>query len=396
MIDQHFTPNWLADLVAESLPAGLQGIAIDPTAGSGALLESLERGGHRRLNPVAIDSDPLVASRLRAAHPNWTVSTANALTPRSRGASHAWRLSKSVGVEVVLLNPPFSYRGGPSVRTALGSFTGRLSPAAQFVAMALTELRPRFGVIAILPNGVVNGQKYQRFWEEVRTHYEVSLVRELDNSSFPGVRARCSLLTITTPAFSKRVPDREPPPSAQKRVKVKLAGEARGASVDTTCRCIEVIRGRVPRHHPHSVATDAAPYLHTTHVREYQVTSTIDRAPRRLATYGPLVLLPRVGYPGGKIAVVDLPSVVLSDCLIALRPLGGAADKLAHHIREGLANLETMYNGTGAPYITLSQLERFLVSSGLHPIIVPASQPKGECRCSAVVKERRWPTDIAS
>lgn len=386
MIDQHFTPAWLADLVADALPSTVHGLAIDPAAGSGALLASLERRGQSQLHPVAMDIDPVVVAGLRDAHPGWTISAADSLNPRSRAASRAWQASRSMGVEVVLLNPPFSYRGGPSTSISFGQFTGRLSPAARFVAMAIEDLRPRYGIVGILPNGVVNGQKYQGFWNEIRRTHDVRVLRELTNSIFTGVRARCCLIEISL---------RAPQDTEQSVGSMTTLGALRTNLVRDTksreavfskCRCIEIVRGRVPRHQLYPKSEQFVPYLHTTHIRLNTLTPSEREAPQRLATIGPSVVIPRVGYPQGKVALVGRRPVVLSDCLIALRPLGVTTEELADELRADIAQIALEYNGTGAPYITLQRLTRYLKHSGWRPIVVAASDGVGSCLCGRTPK----------
>ncbi len=393
MIDQHFTPSWLADLVAAAVPANLQGFAIDPAAGSGALLASLQRRGLETLSPLAIDIDRSVVSDLRSAYPAWTVSVADSLSPRSRASTHAWRIARSRGVEVVLLNPPFSYRGGPSTITSFRGFVGRLSPAAQFVAMSIDYLKPRYGTIAILPEGVLEGQKYRSFWDEVARTHVVRVLHRLDNSSFSGVRARCSLVEIIAREPSTVLNFDTPgdactsPPTATRW--------REPAEIFHSCRCVEVIRGRVPRHRV-SLASEGIHFVHTTNLQSDNAVLTADRASSGLSTSGPYVLLPRIGYPNGKIAISRQSSLVLSDCVIALRPLAAPVEELAGAVRGEIGLLRGEYVGTGAPYITLDRLVAFLATLGWLPRIVSASAGLGGCQCGQVpVRQRASITPVA-
>lgn len=377
VIDQHFTPDWLADLVAASLPATLRGTAVDPAAGTGALLASLDRNGLGHLRPVALDIDPLVVSHLRNAYPRWTVSTADFLSPRSRASSRAIREVNGSDVTVVLLNPPFSYRGGPAANVTFGNFVGRLSPAARFVATSIESLRPTYGLVAILPDGVLNGEKYAAFWREVERTHRVRIIQRLTNGSFAGVRARCSVVEILTKPLGTEIGSR--------RVDQPHNGEERSASgsVASRCRCVEVIRGRVPRHRHFSPEADSVDYLHTTSIRSNAVVASPDRAPRRLATRGPFVLIPRVGFPSGKIAASGSESVVLSDCLIALRPLQATPGELATELSDNLAQLKQQYTGTGAAYVTVERVVRFMRMLGWHATTAPASGTPGACSCES-------------
>jgi len=370
MIDQHFTPDPLAEELVATIPQNITGIVVDPAAGEGALLSALRRVVRSDLTFIAIDQDPLAVRALLAGQPDWTVSRADTLNPRSRSASTSWKIARKQGVELVLLNPPFSYRGGPSIETSFGDFRGRLSPAAQFVAISLSELRPRIGMWAILPDGVIHGEKYRGFWEEVRKSYSIQVVRELSSSSFSGVRARCSLVAIRPCVLPSGV--KEPMRGVTSNV-VRAIG----------CRCVDVVRGRVPRHREFDPVEATAPYLHTTNVQAGAIVGTLATAPRALATGGPFVVLPRIGSPKGKIAVAST-GVVLSDCLIALRPLSASnLSSLCQQLHVDAVGIADLYRGTGALYVTIGSVVDYLQGRGWHVRVAKASQEPSECNCGA-------------
>lgn len=366
MIDQFFTPRWAADLVAAALPKDFCGAIIDPAAGAGSLLEAVEVSG-RKSTLLAMDSDKQVVEDLRRRHPSWVISAADSLEDRSRSSSRAWRYARTAGVDWVVLNPPFSYRGGPAIRVEFGAFSGRVSPSAQFVAISLAELRPREGMIAILPDGVVRGEKYEAFWREVEKTYRITEVADLRNTTFEGARARCRILKLVT----RKAGDIDQRAIAVTRADQIVAG----------CRCVEIIRGRVPRHVSLRRGGARAPFLHTTDVNDSQIRGSSRDAPRELATRGPAVLFPRVGNPTGKVAILGQSLAVLSDCLIALRPLEAGASELASRLRAEDLNLSQLYRGTGAPYVTLRSLKDFLMERGFNASLVPASSRRGSCTC---------------
>ena len=374
MIDQHFTPSWAADILADALPRDVHGGIVDPAAGTGSLLVAVEQSG-RHFTPIALDSDPAVVSELRRKHPTWVVSVADSLSPRSRSSSRAWRFARSTGVEWVLLNPPFSYRGGPAIQTTIGDYSGRVSPSAQFLVVALTELEPRQGIVAVLPDGVVRGDKYGPFWDAVSQNHKVVEIADLRTSAFPGVRAHCRVVKLERLESSRAVGPlmRVPGPIPQR----------------DGCRCVEVIRGRIPRHVPLSVGGERAPFLHTTDVLDNLVRDADRDAPVHLATSGPAVIIPRIGKPGRKIATISRGSFALSDCLIALRPLGRGPEPLAEELRVEVDALSRAYRGTGAPYVTVRALTTFLLEHGWHANATSASAPPGACLCGAAESAAR-------
>ena len=364
-------------MLADALPREVNGGIVDPAAGTGALLVAAEQSG-RRFTPIALDSDPAVVSELRRKHPAWVVSAADSLSPRSRSRSRAWRFARSTGVEWVLLNPPFSYRGGPAVHTTIGDFSGRVSPSAQFLAMALNELQPRNGVVAVLPDGVVRGDKYDSFWEAVCQNHKLIEIADLRSSAFHGVRAHCRIVKIERLERLERL---EPGISVGSLMRVSGPTSQRDG-----CRCIEVIRGRIPRHVPLSGGGERAQFIHTTDVLENLLRDTDRDAPIHLATPGPAVILPRIGKPQRKIATIARGSFALSDCLIALRPLGCRPEPLAEELRDDVDALARAYRGTGAPYVTVRAITTFLLERGWHANATSAAAAPGACTCGADVE----------
>lgn len=271
------------------------------------------------------------------------------------------------GVDWVLLNPPFSYRGGPSNYVSLGEFSGRVSPPLAFVAMVLSDISPRAGVVAILPDGSLFGAKYQDFWAEIRSGYDVDVVADLSNTAFRGARAQCRVVRIGVKAgCAKSIAAELMPPA------IRFQG----------CRCVEVIRGRVPRHMGMAIGPAEIPYLHTTDLvaGEVQVTSAF--GPSSHATSAPFVLVPRVGRPQGKIAALLDGEVVLSDCLIALRPVSEDPQVLVRAITSDLAAFAALYVGTGAPYVTIDRLVKYLRERGINALVRGACSGPPVCQCN--------------
>lgn len=371
MIDQHFTPTWLADAVANAAPTDLSGLVIDPAAGMGSLLERMERRFGDAVSLAAVDNDASVTAALSRKHPAWTVSQADTVVARSRRSSQVWRVAARLGTAFVVLNPPFSYRGGPSRVVQFGAFRGRLSPALEFLAVALGELKPTAGAAAILPAGVVDGEKYSEFWNVLGSTHSVSVVEEVGPDAFAGVHAKTKLVRLS-PVVSQLQAERN-------------TGELQTSTPHdrSGCRCVEVIRGRVPRHRKFENSRASAPYVHTTELQRSGVTKPAMMAPLELSTSGALTLLPRVGYPNNKVARFDGGPIVLSDCVLALRCTDKSSDELHASLLESVDELRTLYSGTGAPYVTLSRLTAFLQTKGWHPRVVAASASPGRCHSEA-------------
>lgn len=361
--DVIYTPQVVAAQLAAGMPHGLQGKVLDPTAGEGALLDAVIDRFGADVQPLAIDISPVAVSAL--ASRGWVASRADALVPRSRGASRAWRAATD-DLAAVVLNPPFSYRGSGGRLLRMGSFEGRVAPAVDFLASALINLNPKHGVWAILPEGATRAQKHAGFWAEVKKEFVVDEIAVFGDKTFPGAHVTTSLVHVYRRVTLQRT---------------DAAGEVTPIAPRENCACVEVIRGRVPVHSLGDAPPPASvPYLHTTDFGPRRP-SIRRRANQDLADHTPLILFPRVGRWSGP-HLIEIGRVVLSDCLIGLRPTRPEnLDALVCDLRSHAGRFRAAYRGTGAKYLTLASITILLESLGWSPVVSRASSPRLRCAC---------------
>lgn len=373
--DAYYTPTWLAEQMVSSLPLDLNGLVLDPAAGEGALLQAAEKRFGSSVRLAAIDVDSQTTRRLRRENPAWVVSNADFLDSRSRTASAAARAARA-GLAAVLLNPPFSYRGNGGTSASYRSFEGAVAPAVEFLITALKSFNPAAGFVAILPNGAVEAERNRELWDAIRQDFSVDRLGSPGTSSFPGARVATTIIQLTRRAAEDAV---APPP--------RIAHEVRATTeaIDG-CSCVEVVRGRVPVHQNRSrvaSASDLLPLLHTTSMRQFEK-ERCDSAPAHLGDDAPLVCLSRVGRWQAPLQI-DVGRVVLSDCVIGLRPRDvSKLGRLHEWVVENELSIRDRYRGTGAPYLTLSELTQALSQGVWHPHVVPAGSSIGECCCSSL------------
>lgn len=369
--DVFYTPPWLASEVADCLPENLAGAVLDPTVGGGALLSAVCERFSDKVIALGIDVDPRVLRKLRLQEPDWVLSRANLLAPESRQRSRAWRQAKT-NLAAVVVNPPFSYRGGQGAIVSFGSFHGRAAPAMHFLTELITELSPTAGFFAILPDGALDADKHRELWREIQMVMNVKRLRRFAATSFRGARVATSLVHLeigTPPMLVERTPRRP--------LQVTLSDR------QDRCLCVDVIRGRVPVHAVKGAAKRGdtlAPFLHTTTLTRMHLLGEV-RASNTLADDAPLVLLTRVGCWSSPIAL-EIGRVVLSDCLFGLRPRDRAAlDQLRADIERARASFIARFKGTGARYLTLVELVEQIEELGWHPHVIKASTRGPLCCC---------------
>lgn len=362
--DAIYTPDGIADLVASFLPAELSGHVFDPAAGGGALLSALVRRFGESVTPLALDVDPAAVKSLRQ-HDGWRVSRADALSSHSRRRSEAWRRARA-DLGAVVVNPPFSYRGNGGEWADFGSFRGRVSPAVAFIAVLLRDLQAEHGIWAILPDGALDADKHQGFWAEVNKSHDVTRVARFDNRTFPEARVSTCLVQI------KRRTEFAVGPEG-------LLSPLR-TSQSTLCRCVEVIRGRVPVYRlSQNQPSQAVQFLHSTDLGKGYSEPRVAEA--RLADEAPFVLIVRVGRWSDPLAI-DVGRVVLSDCLIALRPrLRSVLPALVASLESAADEFRLEYKGTAAKYLTLQQVCSVLARQGWKPFVTKAGAVIARCDC---------------
>ncbi len=370
-VDEYYTPDRVAESLASALPSSLKGAVLDPAVGGGALLDAVEARFGTSISPIGLDVSAEATRHLRLMRPSWTVSRADALNPVSRASSRAWRMATQTDLAAVVMNPPFSYRGNGGHVVEYGGFRGRVAPSVHFLVEVLHALEPREGIFAILPDGAIRAERHTRLWEQISSNYQVEVLDRPSDSSFHGARVSTSIVHIHR-RMSSNVGESSPTFSLPLQHPVG----------QSACRCVEIVRGRVPIHSLASFSGEeaVAPLFHTTDLLLGSVART---APERLADAAPLILFSRVGKWRTP-RLIELGRVVLSDCLFGVRPRNlSSIDTLRKQLDSISSALESRLRGTGAPYLTLRDMTEVLRTSGWDPHVVKAGSEIGRCGCGA-------------
>ena len=354
MKDQFFTPTELAAAAIKSVRVRKVKIVADFAAGHGDLLVAA-RSRWPDCFTFGNDIDFACSSKLATDERISAYSSCDFLNDRSTNASKRFRelLGKC---DVVLLNPPFSGRGGRalSVNTESGQVT--CSRAMAFIFTAIKFLRTGGEIVAILPASCLSSRKDAKILEEIQrvaNYYEIG---RYSNNTFPD----CSASTVVV-RFRRLANSVQTTPNIDCQ-QVRRRGEDH--------LFVKVVRGCVPVYRAENgLAGRRFPFIHSTdivdtEVNQYQRSVKIDTR----AVRGPAVLLTRVGSPATKkCAIYDCAqTIVLSDCVIALECENLAiAEKVRARILSRWDRFSSLYGGTCAPYITLDALKSFLLSNSI-------------------------------
>lgn len=353
------------------LPPGAR--IFDPTMGEGALLlAAAEHSQGSSVELMGCDLDPRTVSSVRERQPSWKVGRADIFSRSSRKSSPIWRSATCEGVDLVVLNPPFSYRGKQRKPVELLGSTFRATPAVAALTIVLGELEAQQGVGVVLPEGSFRGEINEDAWQAIHSHFHVETIQRLPRGSFPNAKASSVLLAVR----------RRKEPALLRVTPTESINNNRYLN---DCRCVEVIRGRLRNCRLRERPIVGSPFVHTTNLVDGKLARLDIYEASALATKGPMLLLPRVGrFSADKVVIVESDSLVLSDCVMALRirepaRLSALRSVLLHPV----VGLARRYSGTGAPYITIRDLMSILRVSGFVPRHIAPYENSFDCFCAA-------------
>ena len=351
MIDEFNTPPRLAARlveVADQLCQGEPRTIADFAVGTGELLAAAKQ---RWPNATFFGCD---ISRNRVAslaqvRTDWTLAQCNFLENSSRHSLSDLENIKAK-VDLAVLNPPFSARGGTRVEVHLNGLKMRCSPAMAFVLIASQYLSPDGSLVALLPAGASHADRDQDARIALNQLGEFRAIRE-ETAKFPGV----SLKVII--AYLKRGPA-----TLNNKTQIEPFLSASGPTIG-------LLRGTLQTHNlPNVEMGESIALVHSTELQDYRLRESQRQVPlgtRSIA--GPAVLIHRVGRPRQeKIAYVPQgPPFATTDCIVALLCHDESECLQLHSsLTEQFSLLKRNYIGSGAPYITIKRILQVLQTLG--------------------------------
>lgn len=345
-MDAFYTPTWLAATVAELSNSSAPSVVGDFAVGSGVLLDAARcRWPAARF--VGTDIDKRAVDRLRRHRPSWAVGRCDFLDGKSRSRCRALR---GASCDLILLNPPFSCRGGRRETAFVGEVEVRASIALAFCINALNYITEGGAVVAIVPASTLDSEKDAAAWNVLRQGFECDVLSHFDRNTFDGAYLETVVVRIT---------------QGQRR-KSRTRPQNRSMPLGPNGRIL-VYRGKLPRHRSGARSSqDGLTYVHTTNL-----TTGLEATPRVARDHawvrGPALLIPRVGRPRkpGLLILQRDHRVVLSDCLFALQTKS-IEQALALRVRLHLEwdRFMSAYIGSGAKYLTVRRLLQLLEGLG--------------------------------
>lgn len=325
-VDAFDTPPDLAEVVVEVIEGQPASVA-DFAAGTGNLLAAAEAAFGSAI--FASDVDANVVRDLKRRE-GWTVSKTDFLRSESRQSA---LVLNHAPFDCIVLNPPFSQRGGGSTYTVdIAGESVRASKAMAFTLQSVAYLVAGGEIAVVLPTGCSVNQRDRPAVSVLEQLCDLRVVDQWPRGTFAGCAADMVLM------HGRRNSD-------DTRLTSKKAAAAGYPGW--------LVRGTVA---VHSAKDDrrGLPFVHTTDLQNglyhncRRVTSELS------VVSGPFVTIPRVGKPNvEKVAVVAAGDHVLSDCVFAIRCSSGRqANAVAHMLRDRWPVVESQYAGTCARHVT--------------------------------------------
>lgn len=343
MNDSFYTPDRIAEHMVRQVSLARPRIVADFAAGDGALLNAA-CCSWPGVEAVALDIDDLALRRLRYRNPDWSIGKCNFLSSMSREKSKPLRALEG-DAEVILLNPPFSCRGGSKAMVQLSDGVISCSRAMAFVLLATEYLSPTGQIVAILPASTFKSDKDLKAWQFLDKHFTHRKGATAGRGDFNGCFASCTVVVLSR----RRRKRSSKKPAVTTAVKIEVS----------------IVRGTAQLH---SETGSDRTLVHSTDLNTYSVSLNGRLASKaRPSVIGPAILIPRVGQPRiEKVAVYrKRKRVALSDCVIGLQCQSVEdAVWLKDHLVRHKDRFLDLYSGTCAKYTTIARLSKFLRSIG--------------------------------
>lgn len=338
MTDQFFTPENIATSLMVGMTTDPFKVVADFTIGDGSLIKALPFIPRKS---IGLDLDGTVIKNLKLQFPDWKLMEGDFLNPDQN--TEKW-LAKWVGkIDLILLNPPFSCKGGTFVTVEFNEQNLRCRTALAFAVNATKYLKKNGILIAILPLSVLKSKVDLIVLSHLKKEWYINTGTKLGRNTFPGCSPNSVILTLQ---------------------KKKLSIVETGGNIDAELPLVnvEILRGCMPMYQ--TSEKGKYPILHTTNLKQGILNLNNPRFTDRMSRYvkGTFLIIPRVGNPTqDKIVIISNNiSFCLSDCLFAVSSLDiGDITLVRSTIIKNWLEFIALYESTCAPYVTLDQLRTF-------------------------------------
>lgn len=346
-IDSIYTPSALARTMVDAagVSLGAEHLIADFAAGSGELLNAAQ-SKWPLAQIVATDIDSTEARFLRGKNNGWQIGICDFLDPKSRNGSSILR--RLVGrTKLVILNPPFSCRGGKKVVASASAISVKCSVGLAFVVNSIDYLAAGGALVSILPLGSLFSEKDAEAWKLLRKLGTVETIMYNGHRTFPKATVDTVVIRLVKAQEGEEQLDQ-----INEGVELDICENYEAD--------IKLVRGNIQMDEiENAYGLDSVTLIHSTELKEGNISNGrgVTNRGARLVT-GPMVLIPRVGRPKKEkvVCYTGEGTFALSDCVLALLcPSKHVATQTWESLMQNWNLLEQAYSGSGAKYITIKK-----------------------------------------
>ena len=167
-------------------------VVADFAAGSGELLLAAATIWPKA-TMVATDIDRQAVRNLRKVSDGWRTGVCDFTNPRSRQSSPVLR-GLYGRTNLVLLNPPFSCRGGEKVSATVAGATSKCSPGLAFVVNSIDYMTEGGELVAVLPQGSLTSEKDSTTWALLRRMGDTEVLKNNGLRTFACAEVRTAVV----------------------------------------------------------------------------------------------------------------------------------------------------------------------------------------------------------
>lgn len=343
MIDSYYTSPYLASKLINYIKQFSFDNVVDFCIGDGELIRSA-LSIWPNIKCFGTDISEKSLRVVKRKHPNWQLGKCDLLKEVSRNRCKIMKKKKK-GFDLVLLNPPFSCKGGTVHDVNLANKTFKVSTAMKFLSESIKFLTENGCLLAIMPISICYSQKDRKLWNYLKEKYNLSILEIPNGNFFKNCNPSIVFISINI--------DRLPNKNSVKNVSL-------GFSKYT------IFRGKISVYEA-NYKSNGIPFIHSTNLLKNKLENVSKRVVSKTSVInGPAVLIPRVGKPNPqKICFIsNNSSYALSDCVIAIQLKSKSkTKKMYEKIINNWENFKELYKGTGANFITIERLDHFLGNS---------------------------------
>lgn len=339
MRDLHYTPTILAEHLISFIKKKDVFSVADFCVGEGELLKAA-KNKWPNVRLYGCDISERTVNLMKKNHIDWTLGKCDFLNPKSRKNSIILKNK----YDLILLNPPFTCKGSTIESILFDDTEYHMSTAMAFFVEAIQYLKDEGIMYAILPQSIAYSQKDEKIRSYLKEKYNFRILEERNNQEFE----KCAPNIVLASINDKNIFPLDHDPK----------------QLVTEIEELKIQRGNISMHEIKEVKEDAIYLIHSTNLRNQEIVDLKFKVNNiRSRIEGPALLIHRVGQPDiNKLSIIP-PSeaYALSDCVIGLKcETIEECCILRELIVKNWSDFSALYKGTGAKYVTIERLKKFL------------------------------------